>query len=60
MGRNSFHAGILDAELFLQKGDLMIQAVDLGLEPNLTILTEGRPGQEYGEAVVAEGQDVQD
>ncbi len=60
MGRNSFHAGILDAELFLQKGDLMIQAVDPGLEPNLTIPTECRLGQQGREGVVAESQDMQD
>ena len=38
----------------------MIPAVDLGLQPDLTILTERRPRQKRGEAVVAEGQDVED
>ena len=44
----------------MKAGDLVVPAVDLGTEPNVTILTEGRPPQERSEGVVAQSQDVQD
>ena len=47
-------------DFLLEKGDLVVPAVNLGLEPNLTILTQGRPCQERSEGVVAESQDMQD
>ncbi len=60
MRRDALHPSVLDAEFFLKKGDLAIPAVDLSAEPDLTILTVGRPGQEHREGVVAEGQDMED
>jgi len=60
MGWDPFHPGVLDPQFLLEEGDLVVPAVDLSLEPNLTILTVGRSGQEHREAVVAEGQDVED
>ncbi len=54
------HPGVLDPEFLLEKGDLVAQAVNLGLEPNLTILTLCRFGQEDCEGVVAQSQDVED
>ncbi len=47
MGQNPFHPGILDPQLLHEEGDLLTQAIDLGLAPNMTILTEGRPRQEH-------------
>jgi hypothetical protein len=60
MRRDPFHPGILDAEFLLEQGDLVVPAVDLSPQPDLTILTVSRPGQECREAVVAQSQDVQD
>ena len=60
MGRNAVHPGILDPQLLLKEGDLVVPAVDLGLQPNLTILTEGSPGEQGREGVVAESQDMED
>ncbi len=60
MGRDAFHAGVLDAEFLLEKSDLVVPAVDLGLEPDLMIPTEGRPGKQGCEGVVAQGQDLED
>ncbi len=54
------HPGVLDPEFLLEKGELVAQAVNLGLEPNLTILTQGRSGEQGCEGVVAESQDVED
>ncbi len=59
MGRHALHPGVLDSEFLLEQSDLVVSAVDLGLEPNLAILAEGRPRKEHREAVVAEGQDVE-
>ena len=60
MGWDPFHPGILDPEFILEEDDLVVPAVDLGLEPDLMILTVGRPGQECRERIVAQGQDVED
>jgi len=60
MGRDLFHPGVLDPQFLLEEDDLVVPAVDLSPQPDLTILTVSRPGQEYREAVVAEGQGVQD
>ncbi len=60
MGRNPLHPGVLDAEFFLEKSDLVVPAVDPSLETNLTILALGRLGQQGREGVVAQSQDVQD
>jgi len=35
MGQDPFHPGILDPKLLLKQGDLVITAVDLGLQPNM-------------------------
>ena len=45
MRLDPLHPGVLDAEFLLEQGDLVIPAVDLGLQANLTILTVGRPRQ---------------
>ncbi len=55
-----FHPGILDPQLLLKEGDLAVAAVDPGTQADLTILTVGRPGQEYREGVMAQSQDVED
>jgi hypothetical protein len=60
MRRNPFHAGVLDPQLLLKEGDLAVSAVDLSLQPNLTILAVGRSGQQGREGVVAQGQDLED
>jgi len=60
MGWDPFHPGILDPQLLLKEGNLVVPAIDLSLKPDLMILTVGRPGQECREGVVAQGQDVQD
>ena len=52
--RNPLHPGVLDSELFLEKGDLAVPAVDPGLETNVTVLALGRLGKECGEDVVAQ------
>ena len=59
MGRDSLHPGVLDSEFLLKQGDLVAQAVNLGLEPSLTIPTQGRSGEQGREGVVAQSQDVQ-
>ncbi len=60
MGQDPLHPGILDAEFLLEKCDLAVSAVDLSLQPNLTILTVGRSGQQGREGVMAQGQDLED
>ncbi len=60
MGWDPFHPGILDPQFLLEEGNLVVPAVDLSPQPDLTILTVSRPGQEGREAVVAQSQDVED
>jgi hypothetical protein len=59
MRRNALYPGTLDPQFLLEEGDLVVLAVDLGLEPDLMILTEGRLGKQGCEGVVAESQDVE-
>jgi len=54
------HPGVLDAELLLEKGQRLLQAVDLGLRPGPVLRIVGGPGHHDREGVVAEGQDLDD
>ena len=60
MRRDALHPGVLDAEFLLEQGDLVVSAVDLSLQPNLTILAVSRPGEQGREGIVAQSQDVKD
>jgi len=44
MGRDLFHPGVLDPQFLLEEDDLVVPAVDLSPQPDLTILTVSRPG----------------